>query len=494
MKRRVALAGIHHESNTFLSGKTTYQNFVDSHLLSGQEIREEYADAHHEVGGILEVFDESDTEIVPLFFAEATPGGALRKDTYEKLCSLLLETLKEQGPWDGIVLCAHGAAVAESYPDMDGDWLTRVRNMVGAEIPIVATIDPHANVSEQMIAMTDGIVAYATNPHLDQRETGRKAARLLLSHLKGEIRMSQALYQSRVSISIEQQQTSAYPCRMLYEMASDFLKENSVVSISVVLGFPYADVAEMGSSFIVITDNKAAKAAAIAQAMGNLLEENRKLFVGEKITAKEAIERTIRLEKPVLLLDMGDNVGGGSPGDGTILLHTLNQYPQLRYFACIFDPEAVESCQLAGEEARLLLTIGGKSDELHGTPWQGELSILRIAEGVFKESEPRHGGQVNYDMGTIALVETTNRSTIMLISKRVPPFSLSQLSTFGVKPQRYDIIIAKGVQAPVAAYAPVCPSLIRVDTPGVTRADATKLTFHNRRKPLFPFEELNLKS
>lgn len=491
MNRRIALAGIHHESNTFLSGKTTYQNFVDSHLLTGTEIRKEYASAHHEVGGILEVFDQSEVEIVPLFFAEATPGGALSRETYEKLCGLMLEQLEQQGPWDGIVLCAHGAAVAENYPDMDGDWLTRVRTLAGPEIPIVATIDPHANVSEQMIAMTDGIVAYATNPHLDQRETGRKAARMMLEQLNGTIKMTQALYQSRVSISIEQQATAAHPCRILYDMASRFLKEAEVVSISVVLGFPYADVAEMGTSFIVITHDSPRKANTIAQAMGNLLEENRKLFIGEKITAKEAVERAIPLEKPVLLLDMGDNVGGGSPGDGTILLHTLSEYPQLKYFACIYDPEAVEQCRLLGEKAKLTIPIGGRSDDLHGAPCTLELSVKQLAAGVFKESEPRHGGQVNYDMGTIAIVETPEQSMIMLISKRVPPFSLSQLTTFGVEPQQYDIIIAKGVQAPVAAYAPVCPSLIRVDTPGVTRADATQLVFKNRRKPLFPFEELN---
>jgi microcystin degradation protein MlrC len=490
MNRRVALAGIHHESNTFLSEKTTYQDFVNSHLLTGAEIREEYARAHHEVGGILEVFDQSEIEIVPLFFAEATPGGTLQEAAYEKLCGLMMDQLERQAPWDGIVLCAHGAAVAENYPDMDGDWLARVRALVGPGIPIVVTIDPHANVSERMTAMTDGIVAYATNPHLDQRETGRKAARMMLSHLSGEIKMSQALYQSRVSISIEQQATSAYPCRMLYDMAAHFLKEPGVISISVILGFPYADVAEMGSSFIVITDDNPRKATTIAEAMGHLLEENHKLFVGEKITVEEAIERALALEKPVLLLDMGDNVGGGSPGDGALLLHTLSRYPQLRYFACIFDPEAVEECRLAEEKAALTLTVGGKSDKLHGAPCRLEVSVVRIAKGIFRESEPRHGGQVNYDMGAIAIVETANRSTLMLISRRTPPFSLNQLTTFAIQPQQYDIIIAKGVHAPVAAYAPVCPSLIRVDTPGVTRADATKLTFKNRRKPLFPFEEL----
>ncbi|MBY5956951.1 M81 family metallopeptidase [Membranicola marinus] len=492
MKKRIALAGIYHESNTFLPTKTTREDFQNGHLFYDQAIREEYQEAHHEIGGILEVFDKSNVDIYPLFFAEATPGGMITKDTYLQLVSDLLSKLQEYGPWDGVMVCAHGAAVAEEYPDMDGDWLSQVRQQVGGQVPVVCTIDPHANVSTRMINATDAMVAYSTNPHLDQRETGRKAARLMLDHLSGRVVLTQILSKPRVSISIEQQATAEYPCSLLYAQAAEFLKLTGLLSISIVLGFPYSDVAKMGSAFIVVADDQRGEADHAAKSMGIYLEENRHLFVGERIDAQAAVEKAMEMESPVLLLDMGDNVGGGSPGDGTILLQELENHGGQSYFICLFDPMAVEVSDGAGEGADIRLTVGGETDELHGSPCTLKVSVVKLADGVFIENEPRHGGQVNYNMGRIAIVETADGSTLMLTSRRIPPFSLSQLTTFGVDPQNYDVIVAKGVNAPVAAYAPVCPSLIRVNTPGVTCADATQLEFKNRRKPLFPFEDWSL--
>ncbi|GAA5221524.1 M81 family metallopeptidase [Membranihabitans marinus] len=489
MKTRVALIGIYHESNTFLAQPTTYKNFEDGHLMFGEDIRREYADAHHEIGGILEVFDSTDIEIVPLVYAEATPGGKLTRKTYEKLLELMVSALRDSGSFDGIMVCPHGAAVAETYPDMDGHWLKLVRLLVGDHVPIVCTLDPHANVSPAMVDATNALVAYSSNPHLDQRETGRKAAKLMLQNLVEKRKLTSVLCQSRVSISIEQQFTSDYPCKALYELADKYLQDDSVLSISVILGFPYSDVEKMGSSFIVVTDNDVDKANEIGKAMTDYLESNKELFVGERIDAHASVIAAKQMDKPVLLLDMGDNVGGGSPGDATILLHALNKENDLTYFYCLYDPTAVEECMALGEGESIDLTMGGKSDDLHGSPVEMRVNILAIKNGVFQESEPRHGGQVQYNMGDIVIVETENRSVIMLISKRVPPFSLSQLTTFDVQPSRFDVLVAKGVQAPIAAYGPVCASMIRVDTPGVTRADATQLTYHHRRKPLFPFEK-----
>lgn len=491
MKYRIALAGIYHESNTFLPGKTQWEDFENSHLFRGHPIREEYEDAHHEIGGILEVFDASEVEVIPLFFAEATPGGLITRETFDRLVGELLEELATQGPWDGIQLCAHGAAVAEDYPDMDGHWLSLVRNLVGHQIPIVCSLDPHANVSPMMVEATDALVSYATNPHLDQRETGRKAARMMLDHLERKVKLTQGLCQTRVSISIEQQATEEYPCTLLYEQANQYLERKDVVSISVILGFPYSDVEWMGSSFIVVTDNDVETAHRISRSLGDYLEENRHLFVGERIDAGAAVRKSMELESPVLLLDMGDNVGGGSPGDGTVLLHALRNFPEIRYFACLYDPEVVSICVQTGFNNRVSVETGGKTDRLSGEPFHMDGRVIWTGEGIFREAEPRHGGQTNYNMGQIAIVQSDNGSTLMLTSRRIPPFSLSQLTTFGIQPDRYDVIIAKGVQAPVAAYAPVCPSLIRVNTPGVTCADATTLDFVNRRKPLFPFEDWN---
>ncbi len=491
MKKRIALAGIYHESNTFLPNKTTWKDFEQGHLFRGEAIRKEYGDAFHEIGGILEVFEGAEVEIVPLYFAKATPAGTITSDTYERLVTELCATLESEGPWDGAMLCAHGAAVAEGYPDMDGDWLMKVRRLLGSEVPIVTTIDPHANVSEQMIEATDAIVAYATNPHLDQRDTGKKAARLMLDHLSGTVRLCQSFARARVSISIEQQATAEYPCTLLYDKARAYLEDPRVLSVSIVLGFPYSDVDFMASSFIAVTNDEPKTGEAVVQDLKNELESRRHDFVGERVDAHKAVEMSREMESPVLLLDMGDNVGGGSPGDSTVLLQALKPFPDIRYFACLYDPVAVQMCELNGLKAVITLEAGGKTDRSRNMPFTVSGKIIYLGSGVFRESEVRHGGQVNYNMGRIAILQTESGSTLMLTSRRIPPFSLSQLTTFGVDPSVYDVIIAKGVQAPIAAYAPVCPSMIRVNTPGLTCADATQLEYRYRSKPLFPFEDWN---
>lgn len=489
VKKRIALIGIYHESNTFISRKTNYQNFVDSHLLKGADIREEYLHAYHEIGGILEIFDDSDMVIDPLLFAEATPGGIIENLCFEKLAGETMDLLQARGPWDGVMICAHGAAVAENLSDTDGEWLARVRKVVGDEVPIVCTIDPHANVSKKMVGATDAMVAYSTNPHLDQRETGIAAAELMLSHLRKEVKLVQSYCPTSVSISIEQQATAEEPCAVLYDKAKEIEQIAGVLSVSVVLGFPYSDVEKMGSSFIVVTDGDLDKAVELSNSLGNYLEDNRHLFVGMKVSPEDAVNRSRKLDKPVLLLDMGDNVGGGSPGDSTILLNEILNERDVNFFVCLYDPEAVVECERVGVGGNLEIFVGGKTDRWHGKPLLLKLLVEKIEDGLFRESEPRHGGQVKYNMGRTIIAKTSNGSTLMLISKRIPPFSLSQLTTFGINPETFDVIIAKGVQAPVAAYAPVCPSLIRVNTPGVTCADATQLSFEFRRRPLFPFED-----
>ena len=245
----------------------------------------------------------------------------------------------------------------------------------------------------------------------------------------------------------------------------------------------------MASSFIVITDGHKSLGEKAAQDLKNELEVNRHEFIGERIDAGGAVEMAGDMEAPVLLLDMGDNVGGGSPGDSTYLLQALVNFPEVRYFVCLYDPVAVSLCDLKGVETQITLEAGGKTDRLGDQPFTVSGRIGYVGPGKFRETEVRHGGQVNYDMGRMAILETNNGSAMMLTSRRMPPFSLSQLTTFGIDPDRYDVIIAKGVQAPIAAYAPVCPSIIRVNTPGLTCADARQLEYTHRARPLFPFED-----
>lgn len=487
---RVALMGIYHESNTFIKRKTTLDDFQKSHLLRGEEIVAEYRPAYHEIGGMLEAMDRETIEVVPLLFAEATPGGTVAATAYESLLDELVTRLQAVLPVDGCLVVPHGAGVSEKEPDMDGHWLSVIRQLVGTGVPIIGTLDPHANVSDAMVAATDALIAYRTNPHIDQRETGRAAGELMVRCLQRTIKPLQYLLKPPVTISIEQQHTSVYPCTLLYNEVNALRQRNNVLSISVVLGFPYADVAEMGTSFVVVTDGDADGAVLVAERLGQLLVTHRHAFVGKLEPIADQLAKIHQAAKPVLWLDMGDNVGGGASGDSIVLLKALEQDGRLSGFACIYDPHAVSLLWNRSLGEQVSLSLGNDyAQGISGYPFPLRTTLLAKVSGEFREDKPRHGGQVQYDMGNTVIVQTSSGNTVMIHSVRVPPFSLSQLTTFGLEPARFDVLTAKGVNAPIAAYGPVCSTIMQANTPGVTQADMTSFVFGYRRKPLFPFEE-----
>ncbi|MCA9073208.1 MAG: M81 family metallopeptidase, partial [Planctomycetaceae bacterium] len=412
----------------------------------------------------------------------------MTEETLFALTDRMLARLQEAGPLDGLLLAAHGATVSSGPKDVDGFWLSKVRDFVGPEMPIVATLDPHANLSPQIVAATDALVAYQTNPHIDQRQRGIEAAKIIAGAVRGEYRPTQAAAFPPMAINIEKQLTEEEPCLGIFQKAKELMSRPDVLSSSVILGFPYADVEEMGSSVVVVTKDNPGMAKVLSNDLGQALWNRREEFVGEFIAPHAAVKEALTREPPVCLLDMGDNAGGGSPADGTILAHHLIEQEIADSFVCLYDPVAVQTAEQAGAGQTIRLTMGGKTDALHGPPISCEVEVLSLHDGKFTESQPRHGGGTHFHQGRTAIVKTQSGLTVMLTSRRQPPFSLSQLTTFGLKPETFRVIVAKGVHAPVAAYREVCKSFIRVNTPGVTAADMRQLPFKNRRKPLFPIE------
>ena len=185
---------------------------------------------------------------------------------------------------------------------------------------------------------------------------------------------------------------------------------------------------------------------------------------------------------------MGDNIGGGAPGNGLSLVLALEAMGRFRYLSYQFDPESIRQTASKKVGERFVLRLRGYNEKEEGQ-WSFEVTLLQRIDGKFSETSPRHGGQVNFDMGETIIVSTSKGGMLMLSSLRIPPFSLRQLTAFGILPENFDIIIAKGVNAPIAAYGPVCSKIIQVDTPGITRADMTTFNYIHRRQPLFPFEQ-----
>lgn len=490
--KKIALLGIYHETNTFIETPTTLDDFKNGYWLEGEAIRQEYEGAHHEISGVIETIEACrDMELIPVLYVSATPGGLIAQEAYESILDKMMQALDELLPVDGCIVVPHGAGVAEGHADMDGHWLGVLREKLGPEIPVTGTLDPHANVSEAMVAATDALVAYSTNPHIDQHNTGRQAAELMVNILRGNIQAVQQLVQLPLAISIEQQYTSQDPCKSLYEYVAHVKEQNQLLSASVLLGFPYADVAEMGSGFIIVTDKKKTFypdlfLADIAGHLKDYIVFRKDDFNGKKVSVASVMPALKAGPKPALMLDMGDNVGGGAPGNSTYLLEFLENNAIPGTFICIYDPIAAKKASAYGPGETFQLGFGD-----HQRPYETGVTLQLISDGIFKEDSPKHGGFVNYDMGLTVIVKTEGNNTVMLTSKRTPPYSLRQMTSFGLEPESFEIIIAKGVNAPIAAYASVCPAIIQVDTPGVTQADMTLFTYKNRRKPMFPFEEVD---
>jgi microcystin degradation protein MlrC len=485
---RVALMGIVHESNTFVDRLTTLEHFRAGHWLFGNDIISEYRHAFHEIGGMIEAMETAGIELVPVMYAEATPGGTVSADAFNRLTGDMFSALKKVLPVDGCLVVPHGAGVSEACEDMDGCWLEMLREIVGDAMPVIGTIDPHANVSRRMIDATQALVAYKTNPHVDQRSVGLEAGRLMAATLSGRIRPVSCFAALPLAISIEQQRSDKDPCRHLLQLAADAYGQPSVVSVSIVLGFPYADVPEMGSSIIVVTNNDPEAGMKVLSSLEAYVMGHRSLFNGTRQDMKELVGSIGEHPAPVLLLDMGDNVGGGSPGDSTYLLDRLDDAGKTNAFICIHDPEAVRTASSQNPDAGFWIIFG--KDPETGSSRRRQAKLVRKGPGTFSEKAPRHGGQVHFDMGDIAILRTGEGQTVMLTSKRTAPFSLQQLIAFGLDPASFNFIVAKGVNAPIAAYRDVCPTILQVDTPGVTTADMTRFHHKKRRMPLYPFEDI----
>ncbi|MBP89765.1 MAG: hypothetical protein CMJ64_24175 [Planctomycetaceae bacterium] len=485
---RVGIIALLHESNTFISQPTTLQHFKENWFFAGAVVREQVIGTHHETGGFFDGLEREGIEAVPILAGRAVPYGAITADAFDAILETMFAELDRAGQLDGILVAPHGATVSEEHPDADGYWLAELRGRVGESMPLIGTLDAHANLSPLMVDSTNALIAYRSNPHLDQRARGIEAAKLMARTLRGEVKPTQAASFPAMAINIERQLTSEPHFVPLYKLADELLTAEGVLSNSILLGFPYADVEKMGSSTIAVTNDNPQLAQEHAKRLGSYLWDHRENFAGQMISIDEALDRCKALDGPICLLDMGDNVGGGSPADSTHLVHAILRHGLSNVFVCLYDPASVGQAVEAGTDASVSLRIGGNTDVLHGDPLEDRFHVVGVYDGKFTEPQPRHGGFTQCDQGRTVVVRNDRGLTVMLTSRRMPPFSLQQLISCNLDPASFRILVAKGVNAPVAAYAPVCKHLIRVNTPGCTTADMTTLNFHHRRQPLFPFE------
>src|SRR5262245_55292389 len=422
--------------------------------------------------------------------AWATPSGPVDDSVLDEVTDRLIADYRASRI-DGVLLALHGAMVTPRYPSADTEVLRRVRTAIGPETPLVVSLDFHANCDPAMPAFADALVGYQTYPHIDQRRRGLLAANLLARTIRKEIQPVCYIAKRPMMANILGQATDREPMKGLMAGAREAERRHGMLSIIVMGGVSYADVPCIGPSVIAVADANRDLAHTVAEELADRVWAMRHDLYVTCATPADAVHRAIEADRgPVVLVDLGDNVGGGSAGDGTVLLAELLVQRAEGAVVTLFAPAAVAECLRLGMGERFDGPVGGQVDRFHGDPVQVSGIVAGLLDGKWVETEARHGGERHKDQGPTAVVQLAGGNTLVLNSLQTPPFSLGQLTTVGVDPAKAKVIVVKAAVAYKAAYAPVAAEIIEVDTPGVTAVNPTRLKYHRIPRPMFPLGEI----
>lgn len=488
---RIAIGGIMHESNTFAPLPTDRRRFEQGSFTRGNELVKTWGEAHHEVGGFIAGAERFGYEIVPTVMAWATPAGPVDDDVIDEVVEEIIAGYRRSSA-EGLLVALHGAMVSRSFQEADAEVLRRLREAVGEDLPIVASLDYHANVTPAMAGLADALVGYQTYPHTDQREVGLAAAGLTVRAIRKEICPRTAVGRPPMLLNLLGQETSREPMRTLMDLARRAERRPGMLSVSLMAGFPYADTPAMGPSAIAVADGDRGMAQGVADDLAERMWDVRRALFVACPRADEAVRQAMASDRrPVVLVDLGDNVGGGSAGDGTVLLAELLRQGAAGAVVVLCDPEGVRAARQAGPGGRFEQLVGGRVDRLHGEPVMVRGVVASLHDGSWVEDQPRHGGRRFNDQGPTAVIATDgpNPNTVVLNSLRTPPFSLGQLTSLGIDPSRPSIVVVKAAVAHKAAYGPIAGRIIEVDTPGLTAIEPSRFAFQHIRRPMYPLDD-----
>lgn len=481
---KLAIAQIIHESNTFSPSTTDLSAFA---VRRGDEILNYFSGAHNEVTGFLDGATDYDYQPLPIYSAIAAPSGIVTEEAFAEILAQLLSSLQAALPFDGILLALHGAFVSTDFPNADGQTALLVRRNF-PNMPIVVTHDPHCNVSEAVPDSVDALLVYQTNPHIDQRERGLLAAKIIAGLIRGTVKPTQAFRQVPMMINIVHQDTSCLPLRDLWNRMRAYEVQPGVLAASISLGYQYADVPAMGCAVCVVTNSNINQAAMIADDLASQLWALRdELDVTIQDVPDAVASAKAARDTPIVLVDIGDNVGGGSTADSTFVLDELLKQAANGWVVMIYDPSAVLYCASMGIGSKVSILVGGKTDHLHGQPVAVTGFVKCLHDGKYEERAARHGGVRWGNMGLTALLEVPADSApnyIILTTNRTAPMSLHQLTSVGIDPAYMHILTVKAAIAWKAAYEPIMKSFIVADSPGVTQVNPKRWKYERTRKTL----------
>jgi len=485
---RIAIGGCQHETNVFAPYRAEYEIFSQRDewppLSRGQQMLNEVRGINLPVTGAIERLQALGHEIVPLLWCSATPSAHVSEEAFERISAMMLETLQDSPSIDGVLLDLHGAMVCAHVADGDGELLRRVRAVVGESIPVVACLDLHANISDQMVAEASVLETYRTYPHVDMSDTGARAADLLDLLLKKGLARFPVSATRRTDFLIPPVWgcTLVDPAKSIYQHLRRQINEE-VPGISLACGFPLSDVPEAGPALVTYGFDE----TSVNEAADSLLaqiESRESEFDGRLYSTEEAVSEAIKLSanasRPVILADSQDNPGGGGPGDTTEILRELVlQKAQKALVGVISDPQAAQSAHEAGTGAQINISLGGKSGYPGSEPFTAEFRVLGLSSGRFSATGVMLAG-ADMDLGPTALLEIDG-VRVVVASKAIQTLDQSMFRHLDIEPSAQEIIAVKSSVHFRDDFQDICTAVLPVISPGPVIVDLSAVPFQNPR-------------
>ena len=500
--KKVPICGFNLESNRF-APSCKRKDFEEHMYFRGEEIsrqaRIDRPSIHLGVCGFYKVMDDafggsSGWEACPAVLIGSTPAGPVEKSFFDEFLSELHRDLKAIGPVDGVYICQHGGAIATHSHDPDGEVFSTVRDIVGPSVPVIATLDLHANVSEEMMQATDILIGYRTNPHVDLYQRGEEAARSMLEMFDGVQPTSYRIRLPLLAPSVTQLTAPGYPYGELIQRGQTHV-DDIVMNVTILAGFAFADTPKNGMTVIVTTrdDLKHAKELATELAEAGWLDRAR--YRPSMISLDEAIRLACdTIQTPalpaILFADPADNPGGGGRGNTTTILSAfLEAGIDDCVLAVFYDSIAVNAAFVAGEGAYLSLTLNSAEDSQFSEPLDVTARVERLSNGQFVGEYGMVAGKT-VETGCTAVLDVGG-VRIVAVSQRQQCLSTDYLTAFGIDPASCRVIVVKSRGHFRAGFEHLFnpDQIYEVDVAGLTSPNLATFGWQYLPRPVFPLDE-----
>jgi len=480
---RIAIAGIVHETNTYVQEETPISAFK---ILRGEQMLKIRGTETH-TGGAIDACVRLGVTAVPILQAFAQPSGKIAAEAYNTMKTDLLERLASEMPVDGVFLDLHGAGSVAGCLDLEGDLAEAVRSLVGESVPITAAFDLHGNITQRMADVLDGVFACHEYPHIDMHLRAGEAIELIFDMLEKNYRPTLAV--ETVPMLMPTTTTFKGPGKTLRDRVQQLGGEDpDAINVSLFHGFPYADVPHIGCHIVVTSRAGEAHARSLAQQIGRELWAQRESFRALSLSAAEAVEAAqAATAKPVVINETSDNCGGGSPGDGTHLLRAmLAAKLDNACFGFIVDPEVADQAHRAGVGSTLHVNLGGKYDDLHGEPLALDVYVKSLHDGRCIMQAMAKGAKISY--GKLARLQVEGMD-IVVGSNRSQTFDTEPFLAVGIDVLAKDFVALKSSNHFRAGFDTLAGTIITADPPGLTTHHVEVFPRTLSSQPLWPLDE-----